>query len=764
MGNSAKYIVYALILILLPFKASGVESDIDTLKRKLEEAPPPGKISILNELSREYWYISLDQSADYANQAYELAISLGDKQGIADALNRLGNAAYLMASYQEAHDYYMQSLNIRLEIGDTEGTLGSYNNLYLIYDFWGDREQALEYVEKALDLSHAAGKLSEVAHYSNILGSLRSDLHDFEAAENNIKKAFEIYESSGDKEGMARTLNNQGSMYNRMSLYDQAQECFFRALELFRETGNMTGLASVKNNIGIIHKHLNNNNIALDYFNLSLQLYQKHGIIRSSVAPLLNNIGIIWYEKGNHETALDYYNLALDTYESINSVRGVATVTHNIGILHTNMGNYQQAMRAYRRSVEINEGTGDIYRLANNYNNLGELYIYMKQYDSARILLDRSLEMALGLDARNIISENYLFQSKLFSNLNDFDNALRCYEEYDAYRDSIFSLESGNKIAELQIRNKRQNLITETELLQKNNEIQILEIRKQNTILLYLGGMALIITIFVIVMLRIYRYRRNLNKELKKKSMQLAIANKELVETENNLQKLNSTKDKFFSIIAHDLKNPFNALLGFSETLNRDYKDLSRKMIHTYIEIINKSATDLYQLLENLLEWSKSQTGNIKYNPEKFSLAEIAVNGINPVRVNAERKMITIKTEVDPEIMAYADKNIITTVIRNLVNNAVKFTHHKGEIIVSAREGTENIELSVSDNGIGIGPVEQKKLFSLHYNITTAGTNDEKGTGLGLVLCKEFVSKSGGEIWLKSEKGKGSTFTFTIPK
>lgn len=764
MGSSAKYIIYSLFVILLPLKASGADSNIDTLQKRLEEASSQEKVYILNELSREYWYISLDQSLDYANQALELAIFLDDKQGTADALNRMGNVAYLMSSYQEAHDYYMQSLNLRLEIGDTEGTLGSYNNLYLIYDFWGDREKALDYVEKALELSQAADNISEVAHYSNILGSLRSELHDFEAAENYISKAFEIYESSGDKEGLARTLNNQGSMYKRMSLYDQAQESFFRALELFRETGNMIGFASVKNNIGIIHKQLNNNDIALDYYNLSLQLYQDHGIIRSSVAPLLNNIGIIWYEKGDHETALDYYNRALDTYESINSIRGIATVTHNMGILHTNMGNYQEAMRAYLRSVEINEDTGDIYRLANNYNNLGELYIYMKQYDSARSILDRSLEMAIDLDARNIISENYLFQSKLFSELSDYDNALRCYEEYDEYRDSIFSLESGNKIAELQIRNKRQSLITETELLQKDNEIQMLEIRKQNTTLLYLGGVALITAIFVIVMLRIYRYRKTLHKELKEKRMQLAIANKELVETENNLQKLNSTKDKFFSIIAHDLKNPFNALLGFSETLNRDYKDLSRKQIHTYIEIINKSATDLYQLLENLLDWSKSQTGNIKYNPEKFSLAEIAGNGINPVRVNAERKMITIKTEVDPKITAYADKNIIATVIRNLVNNAVKFTHYEGEIIVSAREGIENIELSVSDNGIGIGPAEQKKLFSLHHNITTAGTNNERGTGLGLVLCKEFVHKSGGEIWLKSEKGKGSTFTFTIPK
>jgi signal transduction histidine kinase len=193
--------------------------------------------------------------------------------------------------------------------------------------------------------------------------------------------------------------------------------------------------------------------------------------------------------------------------------------------------------------------------------------------------------------------------------------------------------------------------------------------------LFYLGGIALLTVIFIFGIQAMYRYRRKLNMTLNQKTLQLEHANKELILAEKSLQKENATKDKFFSIIAHDLRNPFNAMLGFSEMLNQNYKELTGQQIHTYIDIINKSATNLYQLLENLLEWSKSQTGNIQYSPEKFQLKDIADTGINTVKVNAERKNIKIKTAISSRLTAFADKNIISTVIRNLVNNAVKFTH-----------------------------------------------------------------------------------------
>ncbi len=740
------------------------ENHIDSLRQKLDQALVEEKISILNDISMAYWHISLDHSVEYASEALELAINLNDKKGTADALNRLGNAEYLRTNYHDALDHYNHSLEIRLDIDDQEGILGSYNNLFLVHDQMGKKDISVHFLQKALELSMELEDKSEIAHYSNLMGSINIELHEFDRAEANIKRALDIYQIIEDSAGIASSYHNLGRMYQTMSLYDKALEQFFIALQLFKDINNINGIASVNNNIGIIHKHLNNYDIALDYYYQSLEIYREQGGIKRDVAALFNNIGIVWYEKEEYEMALDYYNQALESYESLKYNQGISITSHNIGMIFARTGNYRNAFESHMRSVEINKSSGDIFSLANNYNNLGELFLLQKDYNKALGFLEESLDMAIKINAKEIIRENYLFQSEIYRETSDYEKSLLFYELYDAYRDSIYTLDTGKTIAELQVIHDRERQISQLDILQKDNHIQYLKIRKQRSLLIFLWGLALITGLFLFVVLNISRHKKRLNLVLNEKNKQLENAGLELMNSEKNLQRLNKTKDKFFSIIAHDLKNPFNSLLGFTEMLSRNYKELSREQIYSYIDIINKSAINLYQLLENLLEWSKSQTGNIKYSPARFRIKNIAESEISTVQSYADSKNIKIGMNISTDTSAYADKSIISSVIRNLLNNAVKFTHHGGEIIISASENENYIELSVSDNGIGIGPREQKKLFNLEYNITTSGTNDEKGTGLGLLLCKEFIEKSGGKLWVDSKVGEGSKFTFRIPK
>ncbi|MFO7924896.1 MAG: tetratricopeptide repeat-containing sensor histidine kinase [Bacteroidales bacterium] len=763
MRNLIRYTIVFIAFLLHSLLMFAEEGIIDSLKQDLQNATAGDSISILNEISRAYWNVSLDSSTEHANKALELAIYHNDKKGTGDALNRLGNAEYLKTNYRKAIEYYNRSLELRRNIGDSPGIMGSCNNLYLAYNILGNRDSAIHHIEMALELSLDTNDEPEIAYYSNILGSIKSELHDFEAARVNIERAHEIYKNINDMQGIASTLNNMGSMYRRMSLYDKAQECYFEALQCYRETNDMSGVASAMNNIGIIHKRINNLDIALDYYNNSLEIYKETGGNRSGISSLLNNIGIIWHEKGDYDKALDYYTQALESYETAGNIQGIATASHNTGIVHTRLGNYEDALKSYMKSVNINKTIGSNFNLANNFNNLGELYFLQNDYYKALEVLEEALGMATSMNAKELISENYLFQSIIYREKEEYEKSLHFYELFDQYKDSIFTTDTGDQIAELQVRFQRESQMTELDFLEKDNYIQQLRIREQETLLLYLGGIALLTGIFVFVILGMYRYNKKLNLVLKEKTRELENACNELTDLENTLKKLNSTKDKFFSIIAHDLKNPFNALLGFSETLNQNYKDLSREQVFTYIDIIDKSAVNLYRLLENLLEWSKSQTGNMHYKPEKFNVKGIAETGIDTVRVNAERKNINISTRINPRLTAFADKNHISTVIRNLLNNAVKFTHRNGEIIISAKKTDRHVEISVADNGIGIAPGEQKKLFSLDHNITTVGTDDERGTGLGLLLCKEFVEKSGGRLYVESEPGKGSIFTFTLP-
>jgi signal transduction histidine kinase len=736
----------------------------DSLRQQLKYATASERINILNDLSRAYWSESLDKSISYALEALSGAEYLNDKKGKSDALNRLGNAEYLRHNYSEAIAYYTRSLDTRLSIDDQQGVLASYNNLYLAHNLLGNSKTAVDYAKKALDLSIEAGDRAEIARYSNILGASKSEVRNFEKARPYLERALEINRGLGDTLGIASALSHLGSMYQRMCAYDKALEYLFQALYHYESNGNRDGIALIKNNIGIIHKRLDNLDLALEYYGQSLEIYRAGGENNSSMASLLNNIGIIWYEKEDYETALDYYTQAMETWKHTGFLHGIATTHNNTGLLFTRLGNYKDALESFLASAEINKTQGRDFSLANNYNNLGELFLLQEDYEKALEYLDEALEMALQINARELIYENYLFQSTIFTKTKDFQRSLMCYELFDSYRDSIYTLEAASRIAELQVRKYRERQMIELDLLQKDHDIRQLQIKKQHAMLWFYGGFGLLIAIFGGALLGLYGYKTKLKVDLQQKNHDLEDVHLQLALSEKNLQILNNTKDKFFSILAHDLKNPFNALLGFSETLNQNYRDLSRAQIFTYIEIIYKSATNLYMLLENLLEWSKSQTGNIIIKPEKFGLKDFAEFEVNNACISAANKNIDLHANIDPAIEVFADKKLLSTVIRNLLNNAVKFTHRDGKVVISANEKENNIEVSVTDNGIGIGESEQNKLFSLDYNITTAGTNDERGTGLGLILCKEFVEKNGGELTVTSEVDKGSTFIFTIPK
>lgn len=250
------------------------------------------------------------------------------------------------------------------------------------------------------------------------------------------------------------------------------------------------------------------------------------------------------------------------------------------------------------------------------------------------------------------------------------------------------------------------------------------------------------------------------NEELKELNTSLE---KKVEQRTTELRELNATKDKFFSIIAHDLKNPFNTLMGFSELLLDNIDEYDKAKLKEFIGIIFETSRQSYALLENLLEWSRAQTGRLDMHPENQSIYDIAEENISLLNNNAARKKVSLVNDIPPGIRAFCDQNMIQTVIRNLISNAIKYTGSGGTITCSANAGDEAIEVSISDTGVGIKPENLEKLFRIDVNYSTKGTEQESGTGLGLILCKEFINKNGGDIWVESEFGKGSTFKFTLP-
>ena len=236
-----------------------------------------------------------------------------------------------------------------------------------------------------------------------------------------------------------------------------------------------------------------------------------------------------------------------------------------------------------------------------------------------------------------------------------------------------------------------------------------------------------------------------------------------LKEVEQELHKLLLTKDKFFSIIAHDLKNPFNTLIGLSQLLVRGYERMSQEKIKYFHNNLYQISKNGYELLVNLLEWSRSQMGRIEFNPEKFNLYALAKETFSLYNAKADEKEIILNNSLNANSEILADKNMLKTVFRNIVSNALKFTERGGVIEISEKNNKDYKEITIRDTGVGINPEDIKKLFRLDEHFTTEGTEDEAGTGLGLILCKEFIDKHGGKIRVESKVGFGSKFIFTLP-
>ncbi|MEX0929321.1 MAG: PAS domain-containing sensor histidine kinase, partial [Balneolales bacterium] len=230
------------------------------------------------------------------------------------------------------------------------------------------------------------------------------------------------------------------------------------------------------------------------------------------------------------------------------------------------------------------------------------------------------------------------------------------------------------------------------------------------------------------------------------------------------LKKLNVSKDKFFSIIAHDLRSPFTGLMGLSDLLVNEFDDLPNEKVRDYAGKINTSSKNVFRLLNNLLEWSRIQLNGTELKPEQINMHELVHSNCETLQDIFKAKNIDLKIEVEPSLELHADRNMLGSVLQNLISNSLKFSRNFGEIVIKAAVQNDQILVSITDTGVGMSKKMLERLFLLEKNISTKGTNNEQGSGMGLILCKEFIGKHGGEIWATSKEGKGSTFWFTLSR
>jgi signal transduction histidine kinase len=552
------------------------------------------------------------------------------------------------------------------------------------------------------------------------------------------------------KKGIAIASYNIGICKWVNANYRESIKYFKISLLNNKDLKNQDGISTAYNQLGLLNTEIKNFKQAFIYF-FEASKINKLTNNKELAGYNLYSTGEAYFKMKNYEKALEYYTQSKNIYQSINDSYGIGYSYINIGKTHAVQEKYSIAIEEYNKALNSFDDKVSYYS-ANTYLEIG------RAYHSLSLESKKNKAKNLALSIQNLNTALHLF-----TNLGTFDKLNNCHQElYNAYKENgndKLALEHFEKYVEikeqyLSYKNeiKLEDLKTKKkiELRTKQIEIQQLQIKNDSRKLYLLVTITIASSILLILFLWLYVSKRKTNELLLTKNQEISNINKQ--------------KDKFFSIIAHDLRGPFTGFLGLTELLAEEIEELDKNEIQFAAVNMRKSATNLNRLLDNLLEWSRMEQGLIPFSPKENNVAEIVSECVAPLQETASKKDITIESNINQNITIFADQNILQSVIRNILTNALKFTPRNGIVKIEAREDSGNTIISIADNGIGMDVKMVENIFHLDIKTNRTGTENEPSTGLGLILCKEFVEKHAGKIWVESEEGKGSTFSFNFPR
>jgi signal transduction histidine kinase len=552
-----------------------------------------------------------------------------------------------------------------------------------------------------------------------------------------FNKALEIALLDKNREREAYFRMKIGGVYYLKGEYSFALENFLNGLDISREIYYKRGIALGLNGLGIVYNMHQQERQAIERHKESIAICIEIG---DSLlwAVNLHNIGLSLDQLKERDSAILIADSTIHLLKHIGNTLEQFRIFNFKGWTYFNMRDYRKAeaefMRVIRDSSYDNkwEIGYALLGLASVSQKLGDIEQSI-EYGLQSLKLAREIGALWDLQqTTKVLAESYAFEQ-------NYEEAFRYQLLFKAYSDSIFNQTKNAEINYMQLRYHE----GENARLMLENELKQQRIDKKN---LQIFGYAIGLGLLAILAFILY-------KQIAQKTRM-----------NQKLAQLNAEKDKFFSIIAHDLKSPFNSILGFSNLLVEQIPEKDYDGIEKYAKIIQQSSKRAMNLLMNLMEWSRSQTGGMKFNPADYELASLIDNTTLLLSSSAEQKSINISNTSPLNVTVFIDKAMISTVLRNLISNAIKYSNSGGEVRISAEVKTEGVLVSVGDTGVGISKANIEKIFRIDESFSTPGTNNENGTGLGLILCKEFVEKHNGEIWVESKEGLGSTFSFTIPK
>jgi len=575
---------------------------------------------------------------------------------------------------------------------------------------------------------------------------------DSEKSMEHAQEALRLSLTYNYKLGEGYAYLNLGSLYVLNEIYILGMDYIQKSLTIFKNKNDSKGLANCYISLGLLYGDLQNFEEQIKYYKLSFDIFNKLNI-PGRIAVSAHNLGESYYYNKDYKNSRKMTLLSIDISEPIGHLPLLSSCYNVMGRVEFSSKNYdksevyfQMVLDIYRKS---GEGSHKITTLQ-SLISLAEIYKIRKQSDTQINFLNQAAEFAQAYDLPNYLPIIYHEKILLYSKENNHKMVQKSIIEQNKVSENTTLRGIKDKTDLVKSSLLLYSLEKENKLLEQIELKQEQEIENRNILLVIAFISSITLVLFVRKLISVMKETKLTNKKIKTQNIEL--------------HSLISTRNKLFAIIGHDLRAPIG---GFKQLIDhlvsKDFDLNDTETLSKLLHSLQETSTTSHELLENLLLWAGTQQNAITFSPVDSNFHEITTKTLILLQEVSSHKKITISNKVPEGQFIYADSNMITTVIRNLISNAIKFTPNDKNISVSITKNEKSWVIRVEDEGVGISEENRNKIFDSNSNFTTFGTNKEKGSGLGLLICQEFVKKHGGEIWVESEEGVGSSFLFSIP-
>lgn len=625
------------------------------------------------------------------------------------------------------------------------------------------------------------------------LGNTKLYLASYDSALHYYEKALEVFREIDLIEGQSRCLNNMGIVYKNHGKYDKAIRCYMGNVGIYEELDDHYSLSQTYINLGNVYVFLGSYPLALEYFKRAYDEAMRSEAKKEMAISMMNS-GVVQNKIGNYEKALEYYRKSLAINQENSDLLQVSNCLTNIGTNYIPMKEYDLALEYIERGLAIKKELGDLRLISNSYNFLSEVYQHKEDHERsielntdavrlkkkiddaeglsrcynalgesyfalgndrlARAHADSALQYSRSIGAIEQVASAYRLMKEIASAGGNYRKAYEFAELYKIYSDSLLNYTRAREVGEVEMRFASRILEQENEKLRLKSIMDADILQKQRRgLILVIMLISLLLAILILVIY--YQWRqRGLFRELKEQ-------NQIIIRQNQNLDHLNRTKEKILSILNHDLRSKIgNQVLALSLLDQDEFSDDQQR--RAIFEKLGNSATLSIEQLENLVLWSRIQDRSMEFHPESVDIGEILEEALEFYRHLLKTKSLAVREEIGNDLKCKADRRMINAIFRNLIGNAIKYSEHGQEIEIKARRSGKSLHCAITDHGKGM---DDKDIVEINRGMTPElqrGSDKEKGSGIGILLVREFLEYHKGKLEVKSKPGKGSVFTVTF--